>query len=102
MRHADAQPDARVALLLASVDLLDGVGANLDVGVGVENAGQEAEGAWFATGVRQLEQTAFLQGGENAAHESLSAGLKVPGQTGQERGVNRARSGGQTTFSRHG
>ena len=59
MRHAHAHADAGVALLFAQFDLLNHVGADLDVRVGVQNAGEELQGALLAR-VGQFEKPAFL------------------------------------------
>ena len=71
MGHADAQANAGVAFLLPLLDLLNDVGPDLDVRIGVENAGEEFEGAVLA-GVRQFKEAAILKGGQYAAHRSVS------------------------------
>src|ERR1019366_142659 len=67
VRHADAHADAGVALQFAFLDLLDRVGADLDIGIGVDDAREELERAILA-GFGEFEEPAFLKGGEDAAH----------------------------------
>ena len=67
VRHRHAQAQSCVVFLLALLDGFDGVGAQLNIRVGVEDTGQEFQGGSFVR-AGQLEEPPVLECVQDAAH----------------------------------